>query len=160
MTHLRRPEHFVKKLFASRWKDLHGDNFRIPDGEYPGVYLLAYSNDKLAGRKVREDQVFYVGMSHAGLSHRVHEFKQGIENGRQHSGAMRFYAKFAKGNPYSKLRNRQRFYVVSVAVPCVYKKGKRKPDDLRALGSVAALEWYVLAHILERTHQEPRLNKK
>ena len=98
-------------------------------------------------------------MSHAGVETRLKQFIKGLEDGRQHSAAMRFFREIANRLRYSKLPKKEVFYVASVCVPCVSKKAHRTPDDLRKMGTVAALEINVLARIKEKTGREPKLNK-
>jgi hypothetical protein len=151
----------IRRLFSQRWTNLHANHTRLEDGEYPGVYVLAYSDDDLEGKQVKEEQVFYVGMSHTGIKRRLGQFIKGIEDGGHHSGASRFYTEYAGRIPYSQLQNRKTFYVASVAVvPCIVDKDRRTPTDLKKMGEVARLEFYVLAYIKEKLHTEPELNKK
>lgn len=155
-------EDLIKRLFSKRWTNLHTEQLCLEDEEYPGVYVLAYSEDDLEGKQVKEEQVFYVGMSHSlkGIKGRINQFRQGIEKGEGHSGGNRFYEKFADQVPYSQLQNKKTFYVASVTVRCTVNKDKREAEDLRKMGEVARLEYYVLAHIKDHLHKEPELNKK
>jgi hypothetical protein len=124
------------------------------------VYVLAYSDENLEGEQVKEEKIFYVGMSHAGIRQRLRQFIKGIEDGKHHSGAGRFFKVYADHVPYSQLPNKRAFFVASVAIPCVVNKRERTPEDLRRMGEVARLEFLVLAHIKEKLHTEPELNKK
>jgi hypothetical protein len=143
---------------------LHGDLSRLPGGQHPGVYLLAYSDEPLAGRHVDLRDVLYVGMSNSqgGVSRRLRRFKRAIEgrDGR-HSGSRRFLKEYAHGTPYSQLEGRKTFFVAWLPVPCdEVQKGLRTEAALRLMGDVAALEYYVLASIKAATGQEPALNGK
>lgn len=146
-------ERLVGRLFRSRWRDLYEDCSRLPNGEYPGVYLLAYSNKRLLGESVREKDVFYVGMSHAGVSARLKQFIRATETGKGHSGGDRFF----RDRMHKRGKN---FFVTSISLLCEAQKETRKPVDLRKMGLVAALEYYCLARILEKCGEEPALNKK
>jgi hypothetical protein len=150
------------KLFAQKWVRLHEDFSKLEDSEFPGVYVLAYSNLRLDGKHVKEREIFYVGVSHAGVKGRLKQFITGLEDGGHHSGAKRFFfdPECGKELPYSKLAKKKSFFVSSISVPCTYSKKVRKPLDLRKLGVVAELEWYALARVKEKVGSEPWLNKK
>ena len=159
----------LKDLFAKSWVRLDDDVKRLVDSQYPGVYILAYPDEKLLGRSVKEDlagqpvteeDVFYVGVSHAGVRKRLRQFIDGLEDGGHHSGAMRFFTTVANGTPYSNFAERRPFFVASISVPCTPLKTTRFPLDLQKMGVVAQLEWYVLARVKAQTEQEPWLNKK
>ncbi len=149
-----------RELFAQRWTNLHSNYGRIKDGQYPGVYLLAYSNAKIEGRKVTPEEVFYVGMSHAGIIKRLQQFMAGLRDGHHHSAAKRFFNEYAGRVPYEELRRRKTFYVAAVALPCAVNKTHRTPTDLKKMGEVARLEFYALASIKSAIRVEPPLNKK
>jgi hypothetical protein len=161
---LRRPipkiEELTKRLFTQRWVLLDPGIADLEDAGYPGVYALAYSTENLSHNRVRPRDVFYVGMSHAGVIKRLKQFIGGLKHGGYHSGAKRFYENYAHDVPYSKLKNRKKFFVASISVPCIAAKLQRSPTDLRKMGIVAAFELYVLAHVKELTGAEPELNKK
>lgn len=116
----------------------------------------------LEGQSVTSEDIFYVGVSHAGVRKRLRQFTDGLENGAHHSGAKRFFITIANRTPYSNFADKKAFFVASVSVPCTTLKSARFPMDLRKMGVVAQLEWYVLAKVKEQTeqHQEPWLNKK
>jgi hypothetical protein len=161
----------VEDLFARTWVRLDDDSANLPDSQYPGVYVLAYPDEKLLGHPVKEDltgdrvtedEIFYVGMSHAGVGKRLRQFTDGLEDGGHHAGAKRFFMTVANQTPYSSFAQRKPFFVASISVPCTCLKAARSPMDLRKMGVVAQLEWYVLARVRERakTKTEPWLNKK
>ncbi len=163
MTRLRSPcpriDQLLGDLFDREWVELHRDYSKLADAHYPGVYVLAFTSRDVLGQRVDERDVFYVGMSHAGVKQRLKQFIVGLEDGGHHSGAKTFFTK-ADRVPYSKLRSRKKFFVASVSIPCRVKKNHRKPEDLKKMGVVAALEWYVLARIKGKIGREPDLNKK
>jgi hypothetical protein len=161
----------VEELFARTWVRLDDDSAKLPDSQYPGVYVLAYADeellahpvkDDLTGDPVTEDEIFYVGVSHRGVRDRLREFTDGLEDGGHHSAAARFFDMVAKRTPYSSFPQRNPFFVASISVPCTSLKAARSPMDLRKMGVVAQLEWYVLARVRERAKakREPWLNKK
>ncbi len=159
----------VENLFAKSWVRLHDHLKKLIDSQYPGVYILAYPDENLlghpvkgdlAGRNVAEEDIFYVGVSHAGVGKRLRQFIDGLEDCGHHSGAMRFFTTVAKGTRYSNFAERKPFFVASVSVPCRPLKSNRSPSDLQKMGVVAQLEWYVLARVRAQTKQEPWLNKK
>lgn len=153
----------LSELFTQKWVNLHESEKKAYEGlnnvEYPGVYLIAYCDEDLTRQKVTADKVYYVGMSHAGLAKRLGQFIDGLEYGKYHSGADRFYKQHGN-TPYSQLTDKKTFFVVSVAVPCVTSKRSRSPKDLRKMGEVSRLELYALARIRAETGSEPELNKK
>lgn len=152
----------TRSLFSQKWINLQNDLSHLEGGEYPGVYLLAYSDKDLEGKNVELKDVFYVGMSNSrgGVRQRLRQFLHGIENDALHSAARRFYKEYAEGVPFSRIKRRKTFYCVSASVRCVVNKETRTPDDLRKMGDIAALEYYALAYIKDKLNHEPELNKK
>ena len=137
-------EHLVSELFALSWSALHAPGVLARAGlEYPGVYLIAYSDRDLRGVSIDPGDVLYVGMSNSGggVRSRVKQFMGGIENGKVHSGAMRFNRDYCGGRPFSELNGASRLYFASLTIPCVANKGAAQPDDLREMGHVACLEY-------------------
>jgi len=102
-------EELVRTLFSRKWKVLIGPaqpkpNFAtVEDNAYPGVYLLAYGQPNLSGKRVRARDIVYVGMTHAGLRVRLKAFVDGMEKNCCHSGAMKFFrtTEFGNSRPYS-----------------------------------------------------------
>jgi len=140
------------RLFRQRWATFPGDIAKLQYAGFPGVYVIARTKQSLTGKRVRERDIYYVGMSnYAGLKKRLYQFKSGVNRGKGHSTGNRLHKK-----------KRLPPYVASVAVPCRTRKGEREPDDLRKTGIIAALEMCVLARIKARRHdhKEPELNKK
>jgi hypothetical protein len=159
-TSIPKVQDLIAELFSQKWTNLHTSFSNLEDGIYPGVYVLAYSDRNLKAEYVKVEDVFYVGMTHAGIYKRLKQFIKGIEENDHHSGACRFYKEYARNIPYSSLPNRKTFFVASVAIPCIVDKRRRSPMDLRKMGEVVRLELYVLAHIKEKLQREPELNKK
>lgn len=155
-------EPLIQLLLSKKWTNLQNGRSDLKDGKYPGVYLLAYSDRNLEGKKISLNDIFYVGMSNSrdGVKQRLKQFLDALEEGKGHSAANRFYEDYAKGVPFSRMKDKETFFVASVSIRCCPEKAKRTPDDLRKMGKVAGLEYYVLAHIKEKLHREPKLNKK
>ncbi|MGH9793645.1 MAG: hypothetical protein ACRD5G_02635 [Candidatus Acidiferrales bacterium] len=151
----------LERLFSTRWQKL-AERPRLNQGEYPGVYLLAYTSENLLGQKVVPEHVFYVGMSTTALNTRLAQFWDGIHRCCAHSGAMRFYRCWARNRNFSELcrTSRDRFYVTAIAIPCCAEKEFRTYRDLLALGRVVELEYAALAKIKRETGLEPPLNRK
>lgn len=152
----------VGKLFRTRWTCLHGDGWDDDAAlRNPGVYLLAYSQGRLADQPVQLDDVHYVGMSNSqgGVRARLNQFKAALECGRGHSAGDYCY-KQNGGRAFTAIRSRRKFYFASwcIDVP-------RRPDlnlsDLKKLGQVACLEYYAIAHIKAKSTNRaiPPLNR-
>ena len=150
----------VEELFRRNWVHLHKDYSKLVGSEYPGVYILAYTDKDLQNKRVTEAQVYYVGISHAGVRKRIKQFIIGLENAMQHSGAKKFYFKVANEIPYLSLAKKKTFFCSSISIPCISLKSNRTALDLQKMGVVAQLECYVLARIKEKVKQEPWLNTK
>jgi hypothetical protein len=157
-----RMQSLAHRLFSQTWADLHRDISRLPGAQHAGVYLLAYSDEPLAGRHVDLHDVLYVGMSNSkgGIRRRLWQFIRTIEGPGKHRGGRRFLKEYAHGTPYSQLEGRKTFFVAWLPIPCEVREGHRAEMDLRLMGDVAALEYYVLASIKAATGQEPALNGK
>jgi len=153
-------EELIRSLFSQTWIPLHKNYRNIKDGQYPGTYIIAYSDKSLEDREVLPCDVFYVGMTHAGIFKRLKQFIEGLEGKNGHSGAKRFFKEFSEGIPYSNLKNKKNFFVATITIPCIVDKQKRTTQDLQKMGEVARLEYYVLAHIRETCGSEPLLNTK
>ena len=150
------------QLFSGSWTDLHATGaLATPELKFPGVYLLAYTDDPIEDKRVNARDVFYVGMSNAagGVGQRLKQFKRGIENCGRHSGAMRFYRDYGHNRPYSKSKSKRRFYFAALTLPFVSDKAAARPIDLKSMGHVACLEYYAIAYVASRTGRRPALNK-
>lgn len=150
----------IAHLFKQRWTTLRNKIATLEDGQYPGVYVLAYSEKNLDRKAVSSADIYYVGFTHAGIYQRVGQFIDGIEDGGHHSGAKRFFNSVANRVPFSRLGTRKRFYVAAVTIPCIVAKSQRSATDLMKMGEVVRLEYYVIAHIKANTGREPELNHK
>lgn len=161
MASLRTITRLADTLFAEKWHKLHGRGaFSDPRLKYPGIYLLAFRRAALEGRGIVESDVLYVGMSNSsgGVAQRLKQFRDGIEKNGFHSGAMRFYRDHSNGSPFSAVKSNKKFYFVALTLPCVSVKARAQPTDFQTMGHVAALEYYVVARVLERTGRTPPLN--
>jgi hypothetical protein len=95
-----------------------------------------------------------------GLTSRVQQFVNGIEKHTSHSAGMRFYKENSKSISFSECKHLEKFYIVSLGFKCDVNKLTRTPNDLRIMGEICRLEYYLLAYIKEITKSEPKLNKK
>jgi hypothetical protein len=151
----------ANRLFAQRWTRFLTDEKPSPlDGQYPGVYVLSFSEVDLSGKRIREEDVFYVGMSCIAIRKRLAQFRAGLRDGGHHSGAKHFFYNCNGGKPFDEAKSDKKFYVATISVPCRYKKLERLSMDLQKLGTVTALEYFVLARIKQKTEKEPDLNWK
>src|SRR5207245_2063624 len=152
----------LQKLFRQKWQRLPraGElkaNRRLKP---PGVYLLAFRNPKLRGKRVYPQDIWYVGMTNeGGLGNRLGQFVQAAEGRTGHSAGTRFCQIWLKRDRQENFKAMVPLYAY-VAVPCETEKPWRSVNDLRNMGRVAALEYNVLAEIKRRTGFEPVLNKK
>ncbi|HEV2615327.1 MAG TPA: hypothetical protein VGU63_01810, partial [Candidatus Acidoferrales bacterium] len=110
--------YLLRVLFERTWEHLDASYAKTSEFAFPGVYVLAYSNEQLKGRVIKETDVFYVGVTHAGIRKRLRQFRAGLEYGKHHSGAKRFFIKIAGRTPYSELLDKKIFYVASVSARC------------------------------------------
>jgi hypothetical protein len=153
----------LRQLLSQKWAKLSREHPTVDQGEKPGAYLLAFAQKNLERQKINLCDVFYVGMSNArrGVNGRLKQFVNAIEGkSDKHAAGKRFFKEWCNGTPYSQLACNKQFYVTGITVPCQVEKGKRAPEDLRKMGEVAALEYYVLAAIKGEPSSEPRLNRK
>ena len=155
-------EEEIQKILAKRWHLLFDNLEKIENGQYPGVYLIAWTNENLSGQKIKLEDIFYVGMSNArkGLSSRLKQFINGVEKNNGHSAGMRFFKEYSNNVSYSQLGLDKIFYIVAYTFQCDVNKNTRTPKDLRIMGEICRLEYFLLAHIKEKIGKEPELNKK
>lgn len=151
----------TKKLLEKTWIKLE-DYKTLDNSQYPGVYILAYSDKDLEKKPIRIEDIYYVGMSNSlgGVKQRLNQFFSGIEKGYGHSAGNRFLKEINKRVPYSKSKNNKRFFVSSLSLPCLVNKKNRSYKDLIKMGEVARFEYEVLAYVKEKIGREPELNKK
>jgi hypothetical protein len=152
----------LKRLFSKTWQILPpaSELQNLKDGDFPGVYMLAYADVSLDGIRVSEKDVFYVGMTcEGGLRARLQQFRKGIIHGGCHSGAMRFHRIWLRGKPY-RPDGKARFYFVYIPVKCERVKVWRSPNDILRMSKVPELELPAIARVKSELHHEPLLNKK
>ena len=154
----------AQAILRTEWQELNRHQLKAKASwGYPGVYLLAYQPSTISKRPIDDlEQVFYVGMSRSigGVSARLGQFLRGIELNVAHSGAKRFYRNHANNTAFSSLKKRKKFFVVVHTFKCTPNKASRTPKDLRIMGKVTCLEYYLLAAIKEVTGNEPELNQQ
>lgn len=152
----------IQEILNKKWEPLLENYKNIEDGNYPEIYILAFTDKNLSGQRANPNDIFYVGMSNArkGIKSRVKQFLNGIEKNGSHSAGMRFYKENSKGIAFSNCNHLEKFFIVSSAFECDVNKGTRTPNDLRIMGEICRLEYHLLAHIKEVTNAEPALNKK
>jgi len=143
----------VSRLFKLRWRRLDRAALDDPQLARPGVYVISISSRALSGATVTEELVHYVGMtvSVGGLRHRLRAFLRGSQGVVGHSGGYRL----------SSLRRRS--HAISFAaqpLDAETHKDDRTSNDLRTMGHIACLEYYLLAHIKKCVGKEPQLNRK
>jgi hypothetical protein len=151
----------LRTLFSQKWRlfpIIKEIRRNIPDR--PGVYVLAYSDQRLQGKRVRESDVFYVGMACEGrLRARLQQFRQGIDRGGAHAGGDRFYRVWRGRKSYDP-KAPTRFYFAYVPLNCEAAKPWRTPHDLLYLGKVGELEYAAIARVKSKIGHEPLLNWK
>ncbi len=152
----------IQLILNKKWKPLLRSNKNIENGNYPGIYLLAFTDKNIDRKIVKPRDIFYVGMSNArkGITSRVQQFINGIEKNSSHSAGMRFFKEDSKGLAFSKYNHLKKFYIVSLTFKCDVNKLTRTSNDLKIMGDICRLEYYLLVYIKEITKKEPQLNKK
>ncbi len=157
----RNHEMEIKKLLEKTWIKLE-DYKSLNDSQYPGVYILAYSDKNLEKKQIKIEDIFYVGMSNSlgGVKQRLFQFISGIERSYGHSAGNRFFQDYSKGKSFAVANHRKKFFVASLSLSCKVHKDERTAEDLRKMGEVTKFEYEVLAYIKERIGKEPELNKK
>lgn len=157
----------VKRLLNGFWKEMPdiGEMREIP--ERAGVYVIAYTDEDIACKKVKDFTVIYVGMSNSfkGLRNRLRQFRHSVNGNFKHSAGNRFYKEWLNGQAYLSVpdknkKKRKKLYFS-------YVDFERNPDengwtarDLKLMGMVSALEYYTLSHLLETRNGWPELNAK
>jgi hypothetical protein len=144
-----------KELFSKKWQKLRDEDLEKTIDE-PGVYALACTPNRLEGKRVTTEDIFYVGMSnHAGVNKRLRQFLDAADGKGGHSAGTRYYKKYKRHGIY----RRASFYVATVSYSsCEMAKRRRTPNELRKMGIVAALEMFVMARVKKETRCEPELN--
>lgn len=125
----------IPPLIFSRWTPWES-RFDISGREYPGVYVIAISDDDLAGHAVRWRDVVYVGMtkSKGGLTQRWSQFQNSIRGRNGHSGGWTIFQALGSFDDWT-----SNLFVAAMPVRC--NPADPNPTDLRRLGWVAYLEY-------------------
>jgi hypothetical protein len=122
----------------------------------PGVYVIAWTRDPLAGRKFswRKD-IIYIGMTNAGsgLKGRLNQFDRTMAGKLAHGGADRVRFKHRDYSAFSK-----RAYVAVASFQC--KTTSSASNDLRLMGDVARFEYLCLAQCVDEFGRLPEFNDK
>lgn len=144
-------------LEFTRWHRWENRN-SIADSQYPGVYVLAITNQDLEGLEVEYDQVCYIGMSNSkkGLKGRWGQFAQAIKGNRgRHSGGD---TTFRHLGPYNTWDNK----LFVAACPILCDPDNYSPVDIRNMGIVAYLEYEAFAQFSEKHPDldKPKYNTK
>lgn len=124
--------------------------------EYPGVYALAISNERLEETPYTwRKEIAYVGMSNAllGIKGRLKQFDNTILGKSGHGGADRFRFKH---RDYDKLV--KKLFVAVVPFRCDVTSNL--PKDLKTMGEVAKFESVCLAKFVELFGELPEFNNK
>ena len=152
----------IENLLENKWTNLLKNYKNLKNGQYPGVYILAYTDKNLEEKSIEIKDIFYVGMSNSlgGVRQRLSQFIRGLHKGRGHSAGNRFFTEYSKEKSFDIAGHKKTFFVASLSLPCKVKKAERTSGDLRKMGEVARFEYSVLAHIKQVTGKEPVLNKK
>lgn len=156
----------VKYILKQKWKLLEKKNIDYINSKYPGVYVIAWSdNETLIEKYVLWEDIYYIGMSNAkaGVQGRLKQFSNGITNGIGHSAANRWYREINRNESY-KLENKQKFYFAYILIDCNVHKENRSPHDLRKMGEVTKLEYELMSlykeNVKNNFNNEPEGNKK
>jgi hypothetical protein len=160
----------IRQIFDQRWKPLNDENInKINNGNFPGVYLLAYSKEDLEDQILSPTQIYYVGMSNSigGVKSRLKQFQVSLKDNvairgkTLHSAGNRFkYSDPFRSYKHADISNPFKFYVTIKTFPCTVKKDLRTSKDLQIMGEICRLEYFIIAFVKEQTGFEPQLNTK
>jgi len=125
--------------------------------DYPGVYVIAWSDSALDGRPFSwRQEIIYIGMTNsvAGLRGRLRQFDNTIAGRRtEHGGADRVRYRYRS---YKRLQDA--LYVAVAAFGC--DPTSNSPRDLRTMGRIAQCEYECLAIFVQRLKRLPAFNDK
>ena len=152
----------IGELLSRKWALLTRENVKAIGNNYPGVYILAYTEKDIRGQIPDLNDIFYIGMSNAqeGVRDRLKQFMNGIEKGVGHSAGNRFFKEINNGKPYNAQKSEDKLYFCALTIEANVHKKTRTPEDLRMMGEICKLEYYLMAHFKSVTGKEPELNKK
>lgn len=146
-THYREPSTMrtisIPELSFSSWVSWANRN-SIPDGNSPGVYLVAVSAEDLAGKAVEWSHVSYIGMSNAlgGIKGRLRQFDRAIQGNGGHSGGNKAFDVWKHYSAWA-----DQVFVSAMPVPC--NPWRRTPEDLQRMGLVTFLEYEAFSAYLQ-----------
>jgi len=135
----------------AKWNDRND----LSNLEYPGVYVLAISDDDLSNTRFTWlKKIIYIGMTNSkgGLRSRLRQFERTIRGNRGHGGAAR--VRFKHRDPEKLFKH---LYLSICSVKCDVTS--KMPNDLRIMGRVAKLEYDCFAKYVERYGELPEFNK-
>jgi hypothetical protein len=152
----------IKELLKRKWETLpiDKDKLRLRQNlNSPGVYLLAFDSPSLRSERIEPEDIWYVGMTNeGGLANRLCQFISSAAGGGGHSAGDRFRKIWLKRQDRDLHSMKPLF--ACLEMKCETDKPLRSARDRRRMGTVAALEYEILADIKEKTGYEPILNKK
>jgi len=124
--------------------------------------MLAFSGKNLHNQSIDPSDIFYIGMTNAigGINSRISQFLAAIECGKGHSAGNRFYERFCNLTAFSESNMNEKFYYITKFFSCNVSKLSRESKDLKIMGNICKLEYYLPAHVNDKTDKEPELNKK
>jgi hypothetical protein len=149
----------VDSILERRWRPLSTAALKEPYMVHPGVYLISCSEKMRQDTPLMLTEVDYVGMSVSagGLRQRLVQFLRATTGKPGHSGGLRLHG-LTSVQPLPTAAAPLMF--VCKAYPAEVRKTARNAVDLRTMGYVACLEYFLLAHIRAHRGDEPRLNQK
>lgn len=125
----------IPELKFNNWK-VWDDRESIKNCDFPGVYLIAISDENLRGKRIRWKHVSYIGMTNSvsGLKGRWNQFQNSIRGKRGHSGGNKIFSKLRH---YEQWHNK--LYVSAMPIICNVKTPS--PNDQLKMGWVTFLEY-------------------
>ena len=156
-------EREIDRLLAGTWAVLSPTALDQEVCRFPGIYVLAYSESVQPNDPISPEDILYVGMSNArgGLRGRLRQFLAAAGDGKsRHSGGRRLFSNLQGRRPILKSKSPEKLLFGCVAFECNVDKRTRQASDLRTMGHVACLEYFVLARVKEVCGSEPALNRK
>jgi hypothetical protein len=151
-----------KRLFEKKWQTLPDETAlkRNESLQCPGVYVLAFADPQLRGKRIAYEDIWYVGMTNeGGLHNRLSQFVRAANGKKGHSAGTRFRRIWLKQQKQKSIRAMHPVYAYC-ALECETEKPWRSANDLQKMGTVAAVEYEVLSSIKRKIGFEPILNKK
>lgn len=131
----------IPKLKFSKWH-YWADRTEITNINYPGIYLLAITNQNLTAKTAKYEHVSYIGMTNSisGLRGRLGQLHSSINGGTGHSGGNTIRRQLGL---YEEWGNGLDLYVSVCPVICDTKE--RTPKDLQLMGAISYMEYEAFA---------------